>query len=50
MCFIVVTKRPVQAFAVSYLVVYSFIMSFLFVVCCLFAPCTYKAGRSGFLL
>ena len=48
MCFIVATKRPAQAFAVSYLVVYSFILPFVFVVCCLFAPCLIGAGRSGF--
>ena len=48
MCFIVATKRPAQAFAVSYLVVYSFILPFVFVVFCLFAPCLIGAGRSGF--
>ena len=49
MCFIVATKRPAQAFAVSYLIVYSFILPFIFVVCRLFAPCLIGAGRSGFL-
>lgn len=48
MRFIVATKRPAQAFAVSYLVVYSFMLPFIFAVCRLFAPCTYKAGRGGF--
>ena len=48
MCFIVATKRPAQAFAVSYLVVYSFILPFIFAVCRLFAPCLIDAGRSGF--
>lgn len=48
MCFIVAIKRPAQAFAVSYLVVYSFILPFVFVVRRLFAPCLIGAGRSGF--
>ena len=50
MCFIVATKRPAQAFAVSYLIVYSFILPFIFIVCRLFAPCLIGAGRSGFFL
>ena len=48
MCFIVATKRPAQAFAVSYLIVYSFVLPFIFAVCRLFAPCLIGAGRSGF--
>lgn len=50
MRFIVAIKRSAQAFTVSYLVVYSFVLPFIFAVCRLFAPCIYKAGRSGFLL
>lgn len=47
MCFIVATKRPAQALAVS-VSCSIFFMSFIFVVCRLFAPCLIGAGRSGF--